>query len=154
MSSTAAYSMGPDREPILTLTLEASPEDVSRVVQDLTDLLGSDEVASGRAVSNVRIVVAEILNNICEHAYRGTNAGLIHLSVGKVTGGLWVETSDHGLAMPGLAPPDPKLADTDVDLMDLPEGGFGWFLIRRLSDDLVYQRVGDENRLACVIPFG
>jgi serine/threonine-protein kinase RsbW len=34
-----------------------------------------------------------------------------------------------------------------VDLMDLPEGGFGWFLIKDLAKDVVYARVEGENRL-------
>ncbi len=40
---------------------------------------------------------------------------------------------------------DPKIAK------DLPEGGFGWFLIRNLSQDLTYDRDEDKNILGFCI---
>jgi serine/threonine-protein kinase RsbW len=36
---------------------------------------------------------------------------------------------------------------------DLPEGGFGWFLIRELTKDLQYVRHEDQNRLTFSIPI-
>jgi serine/threonine-protein kinase RsbW len=42
----------------------------------------------------------------------------------------------------------------DVDLMDLPEGGFGWFLIQDLARDVTYVRVGSENRLDMRLAVG
>jgi serine/threonine-protein kinase RsbW len=35
-----------------------------------------------------------------------------------------------------------------ADVSNLPEGGFGWFLIRALSRDLDYRRVGGRNLLS------
>ena len=54
---------------------------------------------------------------------------------------------DKGLPMPGAEPPvghPPYVGSLD----DLPEGGFGWFLIRTLSRDLEYRRVGELNLLS------
>jgi len=45
-------------------------------------------------------------------------------------------------APPPSAPPRPE---------HLPEGGFGWFLIRALTEDVTYARVNGENRLAMVL---
>ena len=46
--------------------------------------------------------------------------------------------------------------DVDVDMMDLPDGGFGWFLIKDLAKDVRYHRIGEVNqldlRLAVAIP--
>lgn len=36
---------------------------------------------------------------------------------------------------------------------DLPEGGFGWFLIRDLTQNLSYVRDGATNRLDFVLPL-
>ena len=44
---------------------------------------------------------------------------------------------------PGGEPPAGQAPDPD----DLPEGGFGWHLIRSLSKDLEYHREGDRNFL-------
>ena len=57
------------------------------------------------------------------------------------------ELLDQGLPMPGGQPPPGQAAGVDVAVDDLPEGGFGWFLIRKLSQDLRYSRDGDTNRL-------
>jgi serine/threonine-protein kinase RsbW len=98
------------------------------------------------------LVLAEVLNNIAEHAYAGA-AGGIDLSL-RLTGGLvWCEVVDHGAPMPGGDPPAgvlPPVADVALD--DLPEGGFGWHLIRRLTHGLTYARTGDRNHLGFGIP--
>jgi serine/threonine-protein kinase RsbW len=46
--------------------------------------------------------------------------------------------------MPNLQLPQGAPADLS-DLDDLPEGGFGWFLIRAMTSDLVYHRTGGQN---------
>ena len=38
-------------------------------------------------------------------------------------------------------------------IADLPEGGFGWGLIRALSSGLSYRRMSERNRLAFRIPL-
>jgi len=44
-------------------------------------------------------------------------------------------------------------AEIDVAIADLPEGGFGWGLIRALSSGLSYRRMSERNRLAFRIPL-
>ena len=90
-------------------------------------------------------VLAEVLNNIVEHAYAGTE-GDIRLRLWRRDGALSFEVLDCGAPMPGLRLPDGKLAELG-DFDDLPEGGFGWFLIRSMTNGLVYDRIGGENRL-------
>jgi serine/threonine-protein kinase RsbW len=56
------------------------------------------------------------------------------------------EVRDYGRPMPTGGPPDPglpEIAPPDV----LPEGGFGWHIIRCLVADLSYERIGDCNCL-------
>ena len=46
--------------------------------------------------------------------------------------------------------PDGRLAAA-AEIQDLPEGGFGWYLIRTLTTDLTYLREGICNTLSfCV----
>lgn len=104
-------------------------------------LAGLSQDCRGRA----EIVIAEALNNIVEHAY-GDASGDIEILVGLDGLGLCCQISDHGRPMPnGQLPAGlPHILD---DCQDLPEGGFGWFLIRSLAQDLTYKRNGDQNRL-------
>ncbi|MEO0391509.1 MAG: ATP-binding protein [Pseudomonadota bacterium] len=98
--------------------------------------------------STVELVIAEVLNNICEHAYEeAEDAGPIDVTCTHGEDGLRFVIMDQGHAMPDGKTPLGMEADLDVDVMDLPEGGFGWFLIQDLAKDVVYRRVGDANRL-------
>jgi serine/threonine-protein kinase RsbW len=93
------------------------------------------------------IVLAEVLNNVVEHAY-ATLSGDIRLSLTLTQGRLNCQIEDEGLAMPGGEPPAGNLPDA----VDLPEGGFGWHLIRILSTGLAYERLGRTNRLSFSLP--
>jgi serine/threonine-protein kinase RsbW len=39
--------------------------------------------------------------------------------------------------------------DLSDNLCDLPEGGFGWLLIRKLTHSLKYCRTNSQNILTC-----
>ena len=114
-------------------------------MQPLCDL---GEEARGTA----EIVLAEVLNNIVEHAY-ADQPGEIRVEVRRGTAGIRCQIRDRGRPMPGDMPPLGHLrpmAEGD----DLPEGGFGWFLIRALAQDLTYARDGDENVLSFRLDAG
>lgn len=100
-------------------------------------------------IGTVELVLAEVLNNIVEHAYPDpSSAGPITIACTHRPDGLHLHITDQGEAMPNGALPVGKRASLDVGLDDLPEGGFGWFLIRDLAKDVSYQRVGAENHLS------
>jgi serine/threonine-protein kinase RsbW len=103
-------------------------------------LRGLSEDARGTA----EIVIAEALNNIVEHAYAG-GAGEIELSLRRGGDMLSVLITDRGHPMPGGTLPEGPLPAADP--ASLPEGGFGWFLIRCLSQDLRYSRAKGRNHL-------
>lgn len=101
------------------------------------------------------IVLAEVLNNVVEHAHCNGSTGTITVRIARAAAQLNVEVTDCGLPMPGGVLPagiPPELAPAgDVDA--LPEGGFGWFLIRDLTQGLGYARVGAVNRLRFHLPI-
>lgn len=115
----------------------------------LDRLLGSAALSdlSEEARGTLWIVMAEVMNNIVEHAYAGIDdAGDIRLRMWRHGSTVAVEVTDSGAPMPGLTLPEGRLADVAPG-EDLPEGGFGWFLIRSLTDWLIYDRVDEVNRL-------
>jgi serine/threonine-protein kinase RsbW len=93
----------------------------------------------------VEIVLAEALNNIVEHAY-ASSQGDIEISLSLQANQLQVCIIDSGLPMPDGTLPTLQQPEPDPQ-RDLPEGGFGWFLIRSLSKDLSYRRDGPRNLL-------
>ena len=95
----------------------------------------------------VELVLAEVLNNIAEHAYADA-PGHVAVTVVLVADGIACEVVDEGAAMPGGALPEGNLPEEH-----LPEGGFGWHLIRSLTRDVAYRRQRGTNRLTFHIPL-
>lgn len=100
-----------------------------------------------------QIILGEVLNNVVEHAYRFEEGHPIELSIWLSDGGLRCEVVDHGVPMPNGVPPAGTLPIIDDTLRDaLPEGGFGWAMVRELTENLQYFRADGINRLQFVIP--
>jgi serine/threonine-protein kinase RsbW len=96
-------------------------------------------------ISTVELVLAEVCNNITEHAY-SDQPGWIELEVALKDGDLLCNSVDQGVSMPGCEPPNiPPPVPDPPDY--LPEGGFGWHIIRCLTRELTYRRYEGENRL-------
>jgi serine/threonine-protein kinase RsbW len=98
----------------------------------------------------VELVLAEVLNNVAEHAYAG-GSGPVEVGLCATPLGLACRIVDRGLAMPNGELPTGALPHSTP--ADLPEGGFGWHLIRSLTADLTYARSAGQNRLSFLIPL-
>lgn len=101
----------------------------------------------------LELTLAEVLNNVVEHAYRGRAGGPVDLALCHSGGALDCRIEDRGRPMPLLALPEGTLPPTGVAVADLAEGGWGWSLVRCLTEDLAYERDGDRNRLTFRIPL-
>lgn len=137
----------------IRLVLAANPESIrAGLVRFLDATALADLSADHRAT--VELVLAEVLNNIAEHAYEtGTGSGDISVTLRVTEAGLSCHFCDSGLPMPGGRLPDGKLPDSPLArTADLPEGGFGWHLIRSLTQDLSYTRADGQNHLGFLIP--
>lgn len=98
----------------------------------------------GNAVAE--LVLAEVLNNVVEHAYCG-QGGRIDLSLRRKGGCLSIRVADRGRPYSGGALP------ADVSPRPDAEGGFGWGLIRALASGIAYRRVGPWNVLVFRVPL-
>ena len=112
-----------------------------------TEGLGED------MVTTAELVLAEALNNVVEHAHAGRLGGQVVLKTNFVDGALECVIRDDGVPMPGLKMPKGRLPDRGRGLRDLPEGGFGWYMIKSMTDGLAYERRGGWNQLDFVISF-
>jgi serine/threonine-protein kinase RsbW len=135
----------------LHLVFRADPASVRQALAGMLDLpplhlLPRDDKGIAE------LVLAEVLNNVAEHAY-GEAGGEVAVTLALGPAGIRCLIVDGGRAMPGEQLPEGRLpGGPDTQLEDLPEGGFGWGLIRTLSTDLSYARVDGQNRLAFVLP--
>ncbi|WP_231582115.1 ATP-binding protein [Puniceibacterium sp. IMCC21224] len=105
-------------------------------------------------VGKVEVALAEALNNIVEHAFPDEAHGKIRLHLSLAGATLTIALRDDGVPLPGLTLPAGKAAQIDVPREDLPEGGFGWFLIRSLSSGVTYTRQRTQNHLTIRFDLG
>lgn len=129
-----------------TVSLDASAMAVRVTLADLRMRLAARDLPPV-LFSTVELALAEALNNIVEHAYTPNRLGRIVLVVDLTCDQLRCTLRDRGEPLPGLALPSDGLPDSAVARDALPEGGFGWLLIRQLTDGLIYARSDDENIL-------
>ncbi len=101
----------------------------------------------GQKTADIKIVLAEAINNVVEHAYAERAPGMVRVSVLDSKDYLEVQITDTGHPLPGLKMPDGIPASVETDASNLPEGGFGWFLIRTLADEVRYDRRNGQNLL-------
>jgi serine/threonine-protein kinase RsbW len=119
---------------LLHLTLRGDARSVSDGLRRVMALPFWSPMSADFATS-AELVLAEVLNNVAEHAYAGTG-GEIEVSLERTAAGIAVRVADQGHAMPQNRLPDGAAPDPVM----LPEGGFGWHLIRALAHDLTYRR--------------
>ncbi|MFT6168847.1 MAG: serine/threonine-protein kinase RsbW [Celeribacter sp.] len=136
----------------LRLIIPANERSVRRGLQTIKSGM-SDLRLSQDDWSTIELVVAEVLNNIVEHAYREHGDGLIETHLDYSKGALYCKVIDTGCQMPNGQLPDGAQKDLNCQIADLPEGGFGWFLIHQLTQDLNYARQENRNTLSFRLPF-
>lgn len=83
------------------------------------------------------LVLAEVLNNVAEHAYCG-QVGPVAVSLRFSGGHVLMRVVDRGVAAPVLG------SGAGCDPHSLPEGGFGTGLIRTLA-----QGIDQRRRMGC-----
>lgn len=109
---------------------------------------------SAEELATVEVVLAEVMNNVAEHAYAWRRDGEMTLGLRLVAAGLLVSVTDEGRPMPDKELPFGNRIDPTVDLGDMPEGGFGWLIIRQLAKDVAYVRHDGVNQLSFRVAVG
>lgn len=121
-------------------SITSSFENVAVLAEDVSNHCRASNANNSDAADTLRLVLAEALNNIVEHAYEGTEGKPIYADVRMAHDLYEVMLIDEGKPMPNGQMPSGDL-DFDLDaLEDLPEGGFGWMLIHSEMDSVEYER--------------
>jgi len=137
-------------EPFFRRHFTATDIETRAALQAL--MLALDQAGVGdEDSSNAELILAEALNNVVEHAY-ADGAGPVELTVSLQRNGMACTISDRGAGGEHVG------IGTDFDGFidppdDLPEGGFGWHIIRCLTSELAYQRDRDRNSLMMRLPW-
>lgn len=142
------YGTVPHR-PRLDLNIYSDLDQASEAVARAGRWLEGERV-DPECIGDVTLVLAEALNNVIEHAYGTETSGDIQIKGTLRALTLSLQIVDKGKPFDG--PPDEVVLNTEkYDLSDMPDGGFGWFLIKSLTEDVHFSHDGDKNKLTLVI---
>ncbi|HEY5230714.1 MAG TPA: ATP-binding protein [Galbitalea sp.] len=125
-----------------TLILDNEPFEVSRAATWLDDLLGGAGLPP-RVIAALQVALEEVLNNILCYGYADIEPHKIELRVAADPSVAALEFFDDGIPFDPThqepLPPGPTVSTRP--------GGLGLLFIRRVIDDITYERVDDRNHL-------
>nr|WP_246447964.1 ATP-binding protein [Novosphingobium flavum] len=96
---------------------------------------------SEQAIFRIEVVLEELVTNVVRHS---CDAEMIVLEAEVDEDGLLLAVTDDGEPFDPLGSPEPARY---VTLEDAVPGGQGIPLIKRLSNEVTYQRLGGRNRM-------
>jgi serine/threonine-protein kinase RsbW len=126
-----------------TLLLDNEPFEVSRAAAWLDDLLGNAGL-SPRVIATLHVVLDEVLNNILNHAYADLESHQIEIRLTSGNAAVTLEFLDDGVP---FDPTQHESAPPPRQDADVRAGGLGLLFVRRLMDEVTFQRVDDRNHL-------
>lgn len=125
-----------------TLLLDNEPFEVSRVAAWLDDLLEGAEVLP-RIIAALQVALDEVLNNILIHGYADLETHKIEVRVTADASAVTLEFIDDGIPFDPTQHEAVPAGDSDT----VRPGGLGLVFVRRLINDMTYERVDDRNHL-------
>jgi anti-sigma regulatory factor (Ser/Thr protein kinase) len=90
------------------------------------------------------LAIEELVTNCVKYGYDDSAEHVIEIELRLSAGELILTVTDDGHAFNPLELPE---RDTDIPAEDLPVGGLGIHLLRKMSDRMDYARTDGKNRL-------
>jgi anti-sigma regulatory factor (Ser/Thr protein kinase) len=100
------------------------------------------------ATYQVDLAVDEACCNIIDHAYGGEGLGEMTCSVEINSDRLTVIIKDHGRPFDPSKVPEPKL---DAPLEQVKRRGAGFYLMRKIMDELHYEHIPEEGNVLMLV---
>jgi len=131
---------------IHSISVEASTSQLAKVrdfVADHAEKLGLSE----KEIGNIRLAVDEAYTNIIKHAYKNIPAKPVDIELGYDGSQLWISIKDEGESFDPGTYSEPDLRQR---IKNKQRGGMGVYLIRKLMDNVQYNRHGHTNEIRMI----
>jgi anti-sigma regulatory factor (Ser/Thr protein kinase) len=128
---------------VLSVSLACDRSELVRLA-DLVDRFGAEQALSPDDLTNVHLVLDELVSNVIRHGHIANN-GTVDVSLAVDSGTLTIDIVDDGIAFDPLACPSPNL---DLPIEERPIGGLGIHIVKALSETIAYRRDGGRNHLS------
>ena len=110
------------------------------MMNEFLEEAGEELGLSTAFMMSLNLVMEEAVSNIIFYAYKGDVEDAVDISLVREGGELTL--IDHGIAFDPTLRKDP---DITLSAEDRPIGGLGIFLIKKIMDEVSYQRVDERN---------
>jgi len=97
-----------------------------------------------KSIFQIQLAAEEVLINVVNYAYPGANGDIEIRISPQENKEFEVKVIDSGIAFDPLAKEDP---DITLPMEQRQIGGLGIFLVKKIMDDVHYNREGDRNIL-------
>jgi anti-sigma regulatory factor (Ser/Thr protein kinase) len=125
---------------VFVAELTAKLDAISALTEQAAKFL-ADSGVDTRAVHHVALVLDELLTNVA--TYGGTIEPPVSIRLTISPDRVTAEVVDGGMM---FDPRDDRNLEVPASVEERPIGGLGLLLVRRVTESLAYERVGDRNR--------
>ena len=130
------------------LRLPATTENLSNLIRFVTDLLTKNGFPEQRALE-IEMAAEEVLVNIIRYAYSEGSPGEVELRGRALSEDeFMLEFEDGGVPFDPTSLPPP---DVNLPLSQREVGGLGFFLARKMVNEVRYRREKNRNILTLLI---
>jgi len=123
--------------------LKNDQSELERLCQKCEEL-GSSIGLSDKSVFEINLALDELFTNIISYGFQDQQEHIIKINITVEGNQLQMKIEDDGVPFNPLASEPP---DVQCGIEECQIGGLGIHLIRKLMDDIKYQRVADKNVL-------
>ncbi len=116
-------------------------------IRDAMENIGAEWRIDPQTCMSVNLALEEAFTNIVNYAFENNDPQEIVVDIKKQDGKLIFVIKDEGRPYDPTKAPEP---DTSLPAEDRPIGGLGIFLIRKIMDDVKYQRIEAQNQLTLI----
>ena len=127
----------------LSIALRNDPHELGRLAE-LVERFGADHHLGHDTMTNVNLVLDEIVCNVIKYGRANQAGGGIDVSLALEGGLLTIDVADDGIA---FNPLDKDPPDLDLPISERPVGGLGIHIVRALTETIKYRRENDRNHL-------
>jgi serine/threonine-protein kinase RsbW len=127
----------------ISFQLKASIPELARLSQIIQDF-GERHRLPQKTIFELNLVVEESVSNVIKYGYQDEKEHAIHVSLSFRPGEVTVEVEDDGCPFNPLSMPE---RDVHQHFEDREIGRLGVHLMRKIMDEMEYERHGDKNIL-------
>ncbi len=119
-------------------------------IQAFVEEIGESLNLSMAMVTNINLALEEAVANVIMYAYPPPEKNIIHLYAAYTDNKLTFILTDKGIP---FDPTQATIPDINLPIEERPIGGLGILIVRKIMDEVTYNRIDSENHLTLIKKF-